>query len=67
MWISSLLATIPDTASETVQLGDLIGAIGAAIESFASVGGPEAASLGRGSLPLARVDQCLLTDTNSCL
>ena len=40
-WISDLLATIPDTASETVQLGDLIGALGAAIENFASVGGPE--------------------------
>jgi ATP-dependent helicase/nuclease subunit B len=40
-WISDLLATIPDTASETIQLGDLIGAFGAAIENFAAVGGPE--------------------------
>ncbi len=40
-WISTVLAAIPDTASETVPLGELIGAFAVTIENFASTGGPE--------------------------
>jgi len=44
-WIAALLATIPEAAADgTVVLGDLMGAVGGAIESFSPAFGPEDAA-----------------------